>query len=167
MIQLNYRYNIAKNTTIELNQIDSQKQLADTQVNAVTNVWKSMDTMTLNNLCSQFSTYNQPVSDLQAITSLTELQFGQLCNNVNSLGNFGKFSIPDSTSNIQTTQLTDNNNIIPYCSESATNQTSYQTSQCVCNQLGSNPILRSGTYKSGGIGGIGGTTTTGYYCSTN
>jgi hypothetical protein len=138
------------------------------------NSQQNMATMTLMNICSQMGSSKGTYSDIQPIKNFSDIQIGQMCYALNNKLAAAAYSIPVSSDPLKTSDpLTDNDTILSYCSPLANSQSSYQTKECVCNQLGPNPVLHTGTVKVGGVksvGGIGGldigsTTVTGYYCS--
>lgn len=139
-------------------------------------IWKNVSNMSLIDICTNLKT-NQggsgpvsgPVSNNnpQSINSINTIQISEMCASLTANGNVASFKgIQTSQSVLQKTPLTTSDGVMPYCNPLATNSSSYQTDQCVCNQLGPTPVLHRATLTAGGLAGIGQTTTTGYYCST-
>ena len=143
------------------------------QLTATSTVWENISSLTLEEVCAKLpntgeygagSSKLKSGSESQSIDQVSDITINKMCAAVKSGNNIAEYSIPLSNSAIQTVRLTEGDRVVSYCNPNATNAGSYQTEQCVCNQLGPNPILHTASVKSGGAFGVGATTTTGYYC---
>ena len=155
---------------------DQLKNAQDSaQLTATSTVWENISSLSLEEVCAklpntgEFSTGSSKLklksgAEAQSIDQVSDITITKMCAAIKSGNNVAEYSIPLSNSAIQTVRLTENDRAVSYCNPDATNAGSYQTEQCVCNQLGPNPILHTASVKSGGAFGVGATTTTGYYC---
>jgi len=169
----NHQIALSQATANTAQQITAATTNANTT--ATSTIWKNVSTMSLTDICTNLKN-NQSVSgpvsgpvlnnNPQSINSINTIQISEMCAALTANGNVASFKgIQSSLSPIQKTPLITSDGVVPYCNPLATNSSSYQVDQCVCNQLGPTPVLHRATLISGGILGIGQTTTTGYYCS--
>jgi len=127
-------------------------------------IWRSMEAQsvsTISQLCKTYTTSGPSTG--QVISQLEDVNLSKMCNG-------GKIVYTPLEPNNISPIFTDNSianttsTILKYCNDNATSSTSYQKELCVCNQIGPRPILHMATASSGGVLGVGGSTTTGYYC---
>jgi hypothetical protein len=138
-----------------------QLQLNDLETSTKVKTYQEISTMNLKNMCGNMKS----TGDINVTTNnIGSVSINELCQAINNNGEI-KLAIGYSTSEIKNTKITDDDTTLPYCNKSAISNTSYQTEQCVCNQMSKNSVLHKASVKTGGLLGIGATTTTGYYCS--
>jgi len=138
-----------------------QIQLNDIEISTKVKTYQEISNMNLKEMCGNIKT----TGSINVTTNnIGTISVNQICQAINNNGEI-KLSIPQSTSDIKNTKISDDDGAVPYCNTSAISNTSYQTDQCVCNQMSKNSVLRKASVKTGGLLGVGATTTTGYYCS--
>lgn len=140
---------------------DTEKKISDAKTEAQSTIWASISKNNIKDMCKKVTASN--TSNIQSITSFKDIDIAKMCASVTGNSTIAKYDFSESSAPIQTTRL-ENDNVVPYCNSNATSNLKYQNEQCVCNQLGPNPVLHKINTTNAGILGIGASNITGYYC---